>query len=67
MFKKILVPLDGSSLLEEVLPIAKELLEAGLEEVTLFRVGEVPHGTVRRRRALLRPLPHGTVRRVRRP
>jgi nucleotide-binding universal stress UspA family protein len=57
MFKKMLVPLDGSSLSEEVLPIAKELLEAGLEEVTLFRVGEVPHGTVRRRRALLRSLP----------
>ena len=48
MFKKMLVPLDGSSLSEQVIPLAKELLEAGVEEATLFAVGETPRATSRR-------------------
>lgn len=57
MFKKVLVPLDGSARSEEVLPLVKHLLEMGVEEVTLFTVAEVPEATRRRRRALQRPLP----------
>lgn len=57
MFKRILVPLDGSPLSEAALPLARRLLEGGAEEVTLFAVGEEPHSTPRRRRGLRRALP----------
>lgn len=57
MFKKILVPLDGSTRSEQILPIAKDLLEAGAEEATLFMAGEAPRATRQRRKGLRRPLP----------
>jgi len=56
MFKKILVPLDGSGLSEQVLPLVKELLEAGAE-ATLLAVAETPRATVQRRKAGRRPVP----------
>ena len=40
MFKKILVPLDGSSFAEEALPHARELAECGGAEIVLVRVDE---------------------------
>ncbi|MFC1466356.1 MAG: universal stress protein [Candidatus Brachytrichaceae bacterium NZ_4S206] len=40
MFKKILVPLDGSSFSEEALPHARELAECGNAEIILARVDE---------------------------
>ncbi|MCL6512081.1 MAG: universal stress protein [Anaerolineae bacterium] len=40
MFKKILVPLDGSSFAEEALPHARELAECGGAEIILARVDE---------------------------
>jgi len=40
MFKKILVPLDGSSFAEEALPHARELAECGGAEIVLARVDE---------------------------
>ncbi len=61
MFKKMLVPVDGSRLSEQVLPLVKELLDAGVEEATLFMVGEVPTATPQRRKGLRRPLPLATV------
>ncbi len=60
MFKKMLVPLDGSSLSEQVIPLAKELLEAGVEEATLFAVGETPRATSRRK-GLRRSVPLAAV------
>jgi len=57
MFKKVLVPLDGSTLSEEVLPAVTKLLEDGAGEVTLFITGEAPEGTRRRRKGLHRVLP----------
>ncbi len=59
MFAKILVPLDGSSLSEEVLPIVKQLLEGGAGEVTLFIAGDAPRATAARRRGVRRPIPIG--------
>ena len=65
MFKKILVPLDGSPEAERALPVAKRLLERTLDgEVTLFTVGRAPNATRRRgsqRSASVRPSPIGTV------
>lgn len=61
MFKKILVPLDGSTRSEQILPIAKGLLEAGVAEATLFRAGEAPRATRQRRKGLRRPLPLAAV------
>ena len=61
MFKKILVPLDGSTRSEQILPIAKDLLEAGVAEVTLFMAGEAPRATRQRRKGLRRPLPLATM------
>ena len=61
MFKKILVPLDGSSLSEQVIPLATELLDGGAEEATLFTVGQPPKATKLRRRGLRRPLPLATL------
>lgn len=40
MFKKILVPLDGSSFSEEALPHARELAACGDAEIILARVDE---------------------------
>jgi len=57
MFEKILVPLDGSALSEEALPIAKRLLEGGAGEATLFIAGEAPSPTRRRRPGLRVALP----------
>ncbi len=57
MFKKILVPLDGSSLSEQVIPLATELLDGCAEEATLFTVGHPPKATRLRRKGLRRPLP----------
>ena len=57
MFKKILVPLDGSSLSEQVIPLATELLDGGAEEATLFTVGQPPKATRLRRKGLRRPFP----------
>ncbi len=39
MFKKILVPLDGSELAAKILPRVKELAQAGDAEITLITVG----------------------------
>ncbi len=41
MYKKILVPLDGSNLAEQALPYASELCK-GVTEVTLFQVVHLP-------------------------
>ena len=57
MLRKMLVPLDGSSRSEQILPIAKDLLEGGVEEATLFMAGEAPRATRQRRKGLRRPLP----------
>jgi nucleotide-binding universal stress UspA family protein len=48
MFKTILVPLDGSALSEEVLPLAQGLLESAAERAVLFAAGEKPHAARRR-------------------
>lgn len=57
MFKKILVPLDGSALSEQPLPLVKELLQGDAEAVTLLTVCEPPPGTSRGRAGLQRRLP----------
>lgn len=54
MFKKLLVPLDGTGLSEQILPLVQEQLGGG--EATLFRVGEAPRATARRSK-LRRPVP----------
>ena len=61
MFKKILVPLDGSTRSEQILSVAKELLESGVEEATLFMAVETPRATRLRRKGLRRPLPLAAV------
>lgn len=57
MFKKILVPLDGSDLSADVLPLVHRLIEGGGPEVTLFISGQAPKSTPRPRRGLRRPVP----------
>ena len=57
MFKKILVPLDGSTLSKQTLPLVKELLAEGAEGATLLTVCESPLGTSRCRAGLQRHLP----------
>jgi nucleotide-binding universal stress UspA family protein len=57
MFKKILVPLDGSPLAEQALAAVGELLESPGTEVTLFMVADAPKPTRLRHRGLRRPLP----------
>lgn len=42
MYKKILVPLDGSELAEQVLPLVIELASGGNSEIILMRVPDVP-------------------------
>jgi nucleotide-binding universal stress UspA family protein len=61
VFKKVLVPVDGSTLSEEVLPLATALLSGCATEVTLFIVADEPEGTRRRRRGLSQPLPVGSM------
>ena len=39
MFKKILIPLDGSELAAKILPRVKDLVKASDGEITLIRVG----------------------------
>lgn len=56
MFKKMLVPVDGSRLSEQVLPLVKELLDAGVVEATLFMAADAPTATPQRRKGLRRPL-----------
>jgi nucleotide-binding universal stress UspA family protein len=56
VFKKVLVPVDGSALSEEVVPVVAELLEGSDAEVTLFITDEAPHGTRRPRRGLSQPV-----------
>jgi nucleotide-binding universal stress UspA family protein len=43
MYKKILVPLDGSDVSEKVLPLVCELAEASKAELILLRIVEYPH------------------------
>lgn len=57
MFKKILVPVDGSRRSEQVIPLVEELLEGGAQEATFFRVGEAPKATMQRRKGSRRPVP----------
>ena len=57
MFKKILVPLDGSPLAEQALPLVAALLDASPAEVTLLSIGEAPSPTRLRHKGLRRPLP----------
>lgn len=61
MFKKVLVPVDGSALSEEVLPVVARLLEGSPAEVTLFTASEEPRATARRRRGLRQALPLGGI------
>ena len=57
MFKKILVPLNGSTLSEQTLPLVKELLTEGAERATLLTVCESPPASPRGRAGLQRHLP----------
>lgn len=43
MYNKILVPLDGSNLSEEVLPLVRTLAEMSKGQVILLRVAEFPY------------------------
>jgi nucleotide-binding universal stress UspA family protein len=43
MYKRILVPLDGSELSEEVLPLVRSLIETNKTEIILLRVVEYPY------------------------
>ena len=43
MYNKILVPLDGSKISEEVLPVARTLAEVNHGEIILSRVVEYPY------------------------
>jgi nucleotide-binding universal stress UspA family protein len=57
MFKKILVPLDGSPLAEQALAVLGELLNSSPVEVTLFSVGDAPRPTRLPQKGLRRALP----------
>lgn len=57
MFDRILVPLDGSPLAEQALPLVGKLLDSPRAEVTLLSVGEAPSATRLRHKGLRRPLP----------
>jgi nucleotide-binding universal stress UspA family protein len=59
VFKNVLVPVDGSPLSEEVLPVVAELLEGSKAEVTLFIVGDQPRATSRKRPGIRQALPIG--------
>jgi nucleotide-binding universal stress UspA family protein len=58
MFRKILVPLDGSEPAFDVLSVVQQLVEGTAAEVTLFTADQPPKATTtRRRRAVRRPVP----------
>ena len=59
MFRKILVPLDGSALSEAALPVVRDLVAAGTSEVVLLTVHEPPQPTPRRRKGLRQPVAVG--------
>ncbi len=61
MFKKILVPVDGSSFSEQAIPAARELLTGGTEEATLLTISDAPKATRHRRRGSRRPVPVGAM------
>src|SRR3989304_6772725 len=56
MFRKILVPLDGSALSEAALPVVRDLVAAGTSKVVLLTVHEPPQPTPRRRKGLRQPV-----------
>jgi len=60
VIEKLLVPLDQSSLSEETIRVVKDLVQMGVEDVTLFTVSDAPKPTRRRRTGLRTPLPIGT-------
>ena len=57
MFKRILVPLDGSELSAQVLPVVERLVAGTDADVTLLICGEAPRATLQGRKGLRRPLP----------
>jgi nucleotide-binding universal stress UspA family protein len=57
MFDRILVPLDGSPLAEQALPLVGKLLDSPRAKVTLLSVGDAPGATRLRHKGLRRPLP----------
>ncbi len=57
MVKKVLVPLDGSTPSEQVLPLVKELLNGDAERATLLAVDEAPTASPQGRKGLHRHLP----------
>jgi len=59
MFRKILVPLDGSALSEAALPVVRDLAAAGTSEVVLLTVHDPPKPTPRRRKGLRQPVAVG--------
>ena len=63
MFKKILVPVDGSSFSEQAITAARELLTGGTKEATLLTISEAPKATRRRRKGLRRPVSLATMQR----
>lgn len=56
MIKKLLVPLDQSQLSEEALGVVRDLLDMGVQEVTLLSIAEAPKSTRRRRTGLRAPV-----------
>jgi len=61
VLRNILVPLDGSRLSEDVLPVVAELVRGTETSVTLFTVDHAPEATRRRRVGISRPLPIAAV------
>ena len=59
MFRKVLVPLDGSALSEAALPVVRDLAAAGTSEVVLLTVHDPPKPTPRRRKGLRQPVAVG--------
>ena len=57
MFKKILVPLDGSALSVQALPAVQRLVQGTDAEVTLFFSGQSPTSTLQQRKAPGSPVP----------
>jgi len=56
MFKRILVPLDGSAISAQALPAVQRLVQGTDAEVTLFISGHSPTSTLQRRRAPRSPV-----------
>jgi nucleotide-binding universal stress UspA family protein len=58
MFRKILVPIDGSETAFDVLSVVQQLVEGTDAEVTLFTADQAPKATTtRQRQAVDRPVP----------